>query len=131
MISTDNPISAQISWVYTRDLETACAFYAKILGFECLRDEGSARIFKTVGNAHIGVCLAFPGRAVEPEGNMISLVTDDVDGWYARLIAAGLSIDKAPHRLDQFGIYTFFIQDPNGYRIEFQQFDPVGATGAK
>jgi hypothetical protein len=29
----------------------------------------------------------------------------------------------AAHRLPQFGIYTFFAEDPNGYVIGFQQFD--------
>ena len=54
---------------------------------------------------------------------MISIITGDVDSWYRRLLDKGLRIEKAPHRLDQFGIYTFFIEDPNGYVIEFQQFD--------
>lgn len=31
-------ISAQISWVYTRDLEETAGFYARILGLECSRD---------------------------------------------------------------------------------------------
>ena len=53
---------------------------------------------------------------------MISIVTDDVDGWYARLNAAGVSIAQPPHTLEQFSIYTFFANDPNGYVIEFQQF---------
>ena len=60
---------------------------------------------------------------VEPKGGMISLVTDDVDNWYQRLRARGVDIDEAPRRLEQFGIYTFFVRDPNGYVIEFQQFD--------
>ena len=50
------------------------------------------------------------------------LVSDDVDGWHARLTAAGAEIDGPPHVLEQFGIYTFFARDPNGYRIEFQKF---------
>ena len=53
---------------------------------------------------------------------MISIVTDDVDGWYAKLIAGGIEIAQPPHTLEQFGIYTFFAHDPNGYIIEFQQF---------
>jgi predicted enzyme related to lactoylglutathione lyase len=116
-------ISAQISWVYTRDLDVTTDFYARILELECSRDEGSARIFKTGDSAFIGVCEVFANRVVEPEGGMISIVTDDVDAWYRRLIDNGLEIDQPPQRLERFGIYSFFVKDPNGYVIEFQQFD--------
>lgn len=122
---SDNPgctNSAQISWVYTEDLEATADFYGRILGFECSRDEGSARIYQTSDTAFIGVCRAFADRVVEPGGCMISLVTDDVDACYERLLANGLEIERPPYRLEQFGIYTFFVRDPNGYVIEFQQF---------
>ena len=32
-------------------------------------------------------------------------------------------------RSEQFNVYCFFVLDPNGYRIEFQQFlDPAWAA---
>jgi predicted enzyme related to lactoylglutathione lyase len=91
-------ISAQISWVYTRDLDATTDFYARILELECSRDEGSARIFKPGDSAFIGVCEVFANRVVEPEGGMISIVTDDVDAWYRRLIDNGPEIDQPPQR---------------------------------
>ncbi len=125
MIKCKASISAQISWVYTDDLEASTIFYSEVLGFECLRDQGSARIFATVGNAAIGVCKALGEPVIEPRGGMISIVTDDVDAWYRRLIDLGVDIAQSPHRLEQFGIYSFFVTDPDGYLIEFQQFDSV------
>ncbi len=119
--STD--ISLLISWVYTDDLESTARFYREQLGLECLRDEGSARLFVTTTGACIGVCQVFADRVVEPAGGMISIVTDDVDGWYRRLVANGVAIDQPPRRLEQFAIYSFFVRDPNGYLIEFQSFD--------
>ena len=116
-------VSGQISWVYTEDLDSTAHFYADVLGFECSRDEGNARVYTTGGNACIGVCRAFADRVVEPKGGMISIITDDVDSWYLKLKNAGLAVDQPPHRLEEFGIYTFFVKDPNGYVIEFQQFD--------
>ena len=116
-------IVAQISWVYTEDLDASTFFYADVLGLECTRDEGAARIFATADNAGIGVCRAFADRVVEPRGGMISIVSDDVDAWYRRLLGKQVEIPQPPHRLEQFGIYTFFVTDPNGYVIEFQQFD--------
>lgn len=116
-------VSAQITWVYTHDLDSTTDFYSTALGLECVRDEGGARIYATAGGARIGICEAFADRVVEPRGGMISLVTDDVDGWYRRLSQRSVEIDQPPHRLERFDIYTFFVRDPNGYVIEFQQFD--------
>jgi len=122
-MNNSNPqVSAQISWVYTEDLDLTADFYGRILGFECSRDEGSARIFNT-GAAFIGVCKAFADRVVEPNGGMISIVTDDVDTWYRRLLDHEVIVDSPPERLEQFGIYSFLVRDPNGYVIEFQAFD--------
>ena len=116
-------IIAQISWIYTRDLDSTSKFYSEILGLECSRDEGDARIFKTGSDAFIGLCREFADRVVEPGGGMISIVTDDVDTWYQNLIDKGVFIENPPQRLEQFGIYSFFVKDPNGYVIEFQSFD--------
>lgn len=121
-VKNTGQIASQITWVYTGDLEAACKFYGELIGLELARDEGGARIYRTGENAFIGVCTAFEDRVVQPEGSMISLVTDDVDGWYEKLLSRGVKIDAPPHRLEQFGIYTFFTKDPNGYVIEFQQF---------
>ena len=115
-------MNGQISWVYTEDLEATACFYAEVLGFDCCREETNARIFDVGCGASIGVCEAFADRVVEPRGGMISIVTDDVDAWYSKLKSAGTSIDAPPRHLEQFGIYTFFVNDPNGYIIEFQQF---------
>ncbi|MCP4335136.1 MAG: VOC family protein [Gammaproteobacteria bacterium] len=123
MKNINTGIVAQISWLYTEDLNTSASFYADVLGLECIRDEGDARVFATAENAGIGVCRVFAERVVEPRGGMISIVTNDVDAWYRRLLDKGVEIAQPPHRLERFGIYTFFITDPNGYVIEFQQFD--------
>ena len=115
-------INGQVSWVYSSDLEASTRFYADVLGFDCSLDQGRARLFATSSSAWIGVCEAFEGRTVQPRGSLISLVTDDVDGWYQRLLSSGLDIE-APRRLEEFAIYRFSVTDPDGYRIEFQQFD--------
>ena len=117
------PITAQITWVYTNDLAATGRFYADTLGLECTRNEGTACLYRTGQASYIGVCEAFDDRVVEPKGGMITLVTDDVDGWYETLKTRGAPLTGKPHRLDQFGIYTFFLKDPNGYVIEVQAFD--------
>jgi predicted enzyme related to lactoylglutathione lyase len=116
-------INQQITWVYTHDLDLTAKFYSQVLGLHCVRETAEGRIFVTAPGAAIGLCRAFNDRVVEPKGGMISIVTNDVDRWYHQLLERGANIEAAPHRLPQFGIYTFFISDPNGYVIEFQQFD--------
>ena len=91
-------IVAQISWVYTQELDSTADFYADKLGFKCLRAEDGARIFATANGAAIGICQAFEDRVVEPKGGMISLVIDDVDGCYRQLVERGVEIRQPPHR---------------------------------
>ncbi len=116
-------LKQQITWVYTHDLEDTCAFYSDALGLELERDVEKARIFSVGGLASIGVCLAFEDRIVQPSGSMITFVTDDVDDWYADLKEKSVDLLGRPRRLEEFGIYSFFCRDPNGYVVEIQSFD--------
>lgn len=116
-------ICLQSSWVYTEDLDSTTKFYADALGLECIRETVDARIFATTATAAIGICRIFGDRVIEPKGGMISIVSGDVDACYRRLRGNGLDIQQAPRRFERFGIYSFFVSDPNGYVIEFQQFD--------
>lgn len=118
-------ITGQITWVYTQDLAQSVGFWRDALGLEVVRDAGSAMIFETTPGACIGVCEVFGGRVVQPEGSMITLLVDDrqmVDMWHARLSAAAVPLRGAPQELTQFGIYSFFCADPNGYVVEIQCF---------
>ncbi len=115
-------IDNQITWVYTNDLDQTSYFYQTSLGLKLVLDEGPAKLFEVSPKSKIGVCKAFDNRVVEPAGSMITLVTNEVDLWYARLKDIGLVIKHPPHVLEKFNIYTFFVEDPNGYVIEFQQF---------
>ena len=113
----------QISWVYTRDIEAAARFYGDLIGLPCLRESEDNRLFLTAPTAAIGICREFADRVVEPRGGMISIVTADVNACYERMKANGADIDHPPRRLEQFGIRSFFLHDPDGYVIEIQQFD--------
>ncbi len=115
-------INDTITWVYTDDLDTTCAFYADVLGLKLWRDAGVARIFELKPSNYVGVCVALDWRVVEPRGGMLTLLTDDVDGWYTHLTAVNAPCKSPPARNDKFGIYAFLVEDPNGYLIEFQQF---------
>jgi catechol 2,3-dioxygenase-like lactoylglutathione lyase family enzyme len=128
----DPAIQQQVTWVYTSDPEGTCEFYADVLGLVQVLDQGSCRIYRTGQDAFLGVCRARPGRRVEPEGVVITLVTDRVDDWYQRLGVRGAPLEAPPSLSEAFNVYSFFTRDPNGYRIEFQTFrDPAwpGTSG--
>lgn len=122
-------VAQQVTWVYTDDLAGTARFYSETLALQQVLDQGACRIFRTGDSSFLGVCQVRPGREVEPRGVVITLVTDDVDGWYARLDGLGVPVDAPPRRSEAFNVYAFFARDPNGYRIEFQRFlDPAWPT---
>jgi len=112
---------AQITFCYTKDLATTARFYEETVGLELTLDQGGCRIYRTAHDAYLGFC----GRAEagRPAGVILTLVTDDVDGWYERLRVAGVPFEKQPAANAEYGIYHCFFRDPNGYLIEVQRFD--------
>lgn len=60
------------------------------------------------------------------EGLIITLVTEDVDGWFAMLTAKGVEFSKPPTENTEYNIYHCFLSDPDGHKIEIQRFqDPA------
>lgn len=115
----------QVTFLYTLDLELSTAFYGEMLDLPLALDQGGCRIFKTSPESFLGVCRCSEQRPSSPEGIIVTLVTDDVDGWYERLNAKGATIDAPPIGNPEFNIYHFFLSDPDGYKIEIQSFrDP-------
>ena len=112
---------SQITFIYTRDLETASAFYGDLLELPLVLDQGGCRIYRVAQGGFIGVCGR--GEAPEPQGVILTLVTDDVDEWFHRLVAAGTVVEKKPAYNPDYNIYHCFLLDPAGYRIEIQRFE--------
>jgi catechol 2,3-dioxygenase-like lactoylglutathione lyase family enzyme len=118
------PIAQQITFLYTRDLAATAAFYEETLGLPLVLDQGSCRIYRVSGDAFVGFCQRIEAPE-QPAGIIFTLVTADVDSWYAYLQAKGIVLEKAPLVNAQYNIYHFFMRDPNGYLIEIQRFlDP-------
>ncbi|MCG8509812.1 MAG: VOC family protein, partial [Rhodospirillales bacterium] len=82
------PFDQFVTFIYCDDLEESCAFYGDVLGLELVLDQGPCRIFRAGGDGFLGVCTK--AEAPAERGNVIiTLVTDDVDGWYEDLKAKG------------------------------------------
>ncbi len=111
----------QITFIYTRDLIASAEFYARVLGLSLTLDQGMCRIYRVTATAYIGVCQR-DDAPTQPDSVILTLVTDDVDGWHARLRDHNVTIEHPPAYNEQFHIYQFFARDPNGYLIEIQHF---------
>ena len=120
---SDLPIDAQITFVYTGDLARSARFYESILGLPLAVDQGSCRIYRVLDRqAYLGLCQR-DGAPVDASGIIITLVTNDVDGWYERITSLGWECEHRPRRNERYKIYHFFLRDPSGYLIEIQRFD--------
>jgi len=104
----------------TRDLNITSSFYRDLIGLELFRDQETCKIFFTAGGGMIGFCdhLQVGPREDNP---IITLLTDEVDEFYKRLIKAGVECTD-PTVDEKFNIYHFFTRDPDGYRLEIQRF---------
>lgn len=126
-MSSPPPIDAHIAFVYTTDGPTAWRFYAETLRLPLVLDQGGCRIYRAAGG-YLGVCQREDPRP--PEGVILTLVSDDVDGWARHLEAAGAPLVVPPRHNPEYGIYQLFTRDPSGYLIEIQRFDDPDWAGA-
>jgi len=99
----------------TRDMAASVRFY-RLCGFEMLYGgEGASFTSFRAGESYLNV-TAEPteakwwGRAIFYES--------DVDGLYARLVAAGIA-PQAPPRDATWGERFFHVADPDGHEISF------------
>ena len=115
------PFDDLVTFCYTSRFKETIKFYEEVLGLPLVLDQGRCRIYRVSQNGYLGFC-----RDTDPQsaqGIIITLVTDDVDGWYDNLIAKGVGFEKSPRHNPDFRIYHCFLRDPNGYLIEIQRFE--------
>lgn len=119
------PSAAQsIVFLPTASLSETARFYEGVLGLELALDQGACRIYRVARAGYWGFCESQQPIA-EPERTILTLVSDDVEGWHRRLADAGVPVDGPPRTNEAFRIFHFFARDPNGYRVEVQRFlDP-------
>ncbi|MDX1991449.1 MAG: VOC family protein [bacterium] len=123
------PIDQQITFLYTHDLPQSAHFYEQILGLALWLDQGSCRIYHVTGSSYLGMCQVSErskGKvsAGDQQNVIVTLVTEDVDGWYHALSERGVAFEKPPERNATYAIYHCFLRDPKGYLIEIQRFLP-------
>ncbi len=120
----------QVTFLYAEDTAACRRFYAEVLGLPLVLDQGgTCALFATApgSRAFLGICRARGPREVTnprtPGGVVFTLVTDAVDVWHARLVAAGAEVLGPPSLSAAYGVYGFFFRDPAGYLLEIQRFE--------
>jgi catechol 2,3-dioxygenase-like lactoylglutathione lyase family enzyme len=121
-------VDATIVFFRTTDLDATSHFYGEILGLPLVLDQGQCRIYRSSRDGFVGFCRG--QEAVSGRQAVVTLVSDDVDGWAERIQAAGITLERSPTHNDEYKIYHLFVRDPNGILVEVQRFDdPHWASG--
>ena len=117
-------IQSQITFLYYNDLNKAADFFENILKFQLCDDQGAAKIYRVSKKAFIGIVDEKSGhcRAQETSAVLITLVTEDVEGWYNYLKKQGVKITSPIREPESFPVKCFFFEDPEGYQFEIQKF---------
>jgi len=117
-------ITGQVTFIYTEELGSTSAFYRDILELEMVVDQGCCHIYQTGPSSFIGVC-EISERPKNPVGVMLTVVTPEVDRFYAHLLAKGITFERPPTLSERFNVYSCLFKGPDGYSIEIQEFkDP-------
>ncbi|MEA3356594.1 MAG: VOC family protein [Candidatus Bipolaricaulota bacterium] len=117
-------VNAGITFFYYKDIEPAASFYADILEFSLVDDQGWAKIFQINGSAFMGVVAGEKGfcRVQDENAVLLTIVVDDVRQWYEYLEEREVDLVTEIQDKDDIGIRCFFLKDPGGYSLEIQQF---------
>jgi len=116
--------TSQLTFLYFKDLKEPAMFFEATLGLEKVDDQGFAKIYRISGGAFLGIVDASQGycKAASEQNTLITLVTEDVDQWYAHLKSRGIRIDTPPKIHAKANVEGFFFQGPGGYAFEVQRF---------
>ncbi|MCH2134170.1 MAG: VOC family protein [Phycisphaerales bacterium] len=114
-------IDSQITFCSVSDLQRTSRFWGDVIGLPLVVDQGTCRIYRSTGEAYLGFCER--EEPIDPAGVILTIVSPEVDAWHDRLRQAGVEMEHPPRHNPTYGIYHFFARDPDGYRVEIQQFD--------
>ena len=112
--------------LYYKDIATARRFYGEILGLKPTYNDDWVTLYQVVPGALLGV-VQEGGTAFHPARSensvMLSLVTEDVDRWRARLQEhPDIPMIKEPYDHAKVPIRAMLVRDPGGYTVEFFQW---------
>ncbi len=122
----DPPYS--ITFFYYEDIHAVAPFYASVMGFELVLDQGVAQIFRATPGSFLGLVDGNRGhlRHQDRSAVLFTIVTDDVEGWHKRMSTVG--VRELTEILHGRFCDHFFFRDPAGYALEIQRFRDPGVA---
>ena len=119
-------ITATNAFYYYADVDAAWEFYRDILGLETVVEYGFAKIMRLASSSYVTLVDAAEGMhsADEPKTVTLTLVTDEVEGWYTHLQSSGVSFFAEPGAGPDI---EFVALDPEGYYLKFRQADGLAS----
>ena len=122
---------AAITFLTYEDMESGIRFYKDTLGFPLVEDQGWAKVCQICPGAYVGLVNARGKTIGKPvgAGTLLSITVDSVeavDTWHEQLKdVREIEILNEPSMVSGIPVYSFFLRDPAGYRLEIQAFtDP-------
>jgi len=119
-------IKATVLWLYSNDVHAMSEFYDNVMGFDLVVDQGWAMIHRSSASGFIGPVDGAKGMHTwtEDKAVMVSLLTTDIDGWFAYLGEEQDFTMRDGEILveSRAGARVFVGQDPDGYFIELDEF---------
>ena len=117
-------IKANMIFFYYEDLDKAVEFYEQIMGLPEVLDYGFAKAFQLSQTSFLCLVDEKKGmhRASEPKTVTLSIVTQEVDGWYQYLKEKGVKIHSPLSESSRLPIKGFVALDSEGYYLEFETF---------
>jgi predicted enzyme related to lactoylglutathione lyase len=117
-------LDGTITFFYYNDLAKVTKFYLEVMGFTKVIDIPLAKVFKVHGGSHVGLVDGHTGylRHADDKPVMLSWFSDDIDGWYRRLLENGVEVEQPPTRQPYLEMKTMLFRDPQGYLLEILQW---------
>ena len=117
-------ITSNIAFYPCKNIEETAAFYSELIGLNLAYSFGKARVF-SANKGNFGF-VQYEGNEAAVGRLCLSLnceKKEDVDVEYKRIIELGGKPSGKPEGHADFPVYSFFIEDPNGYLVEFQKIE--------
>ena len=115
---------ATVVWFYYKDMEGIQRFYEETLGFDLIVDQGWAKIYPIGPTGYFGLVDEKLGmhNFTETKAVTLSLITDDIDGWY-EYAKNNEAIEMRSEEISDTDRYRAFVAyDPEGYYLEWDIF---------
>lgn len=114
------------------DIRSTEQFYHGILNFPIAERQSDNLLIFEAGNAYWGFCQYNDGRRPlsGAQGVCLSINLESkqaVLNTYEKLKTM-CSVYKEPAQHPQFPVFSFFLQDPDGYLIEFQKTEEISQS---